>query len=87
MPGHNYFIYLGSQINQTFMKLGQICKYLGLIAGGIGGLLILGGIIGFFVGPFLSVEKYWNFFWGSQFFFMAAIFGMLVHMSCNKKEN
>jgi len=69
------------------MKLGQICRYIGLITGAIGGLLMLGGIIGFFTGPFLSVAKYWNFFWGSQFFFMAAIYCMVVHISCNKKED
>jgi hypothetical protein len=68
------------------MKLAQICKYIGLLTGGVGGLLMVGGIIGFFVGPVLSVEKYWNFFWGAQFFFMAAIFSMLVHISCNNKE-
>jgi hypothetical protein len=68
------------------MKLGQICKYTGYISGGIGALLMLGGIIGFFAGPFLSVAKYWNFFWGAQFFFVAAIFFMLVHFSCNTRE-
>jgi hypothetical protein len=69
------------------MKLGQFCWYIGLLTGGIGGLLMLGGIIGFFTGPFLSVVKYWNFFWGAQFFFVAAIFSILVHLSCQRKED
>lgn len=69
------------------MKLNLICKYLGLAIGSIGGLLIFAGIIGFFVGPFLTVVKYWNYFWFALPLILFAIFCMLVHIAFKVKED
>jgi high-affinity Fe2+/Pb2+ permease len=60
---------------------------MGLISGGIGALFILGGIIGYFVGDFLTVKNFSWFFWAANTFILFAIFGMVVHISCNKKED
>ena len=69
------------------MKIHLICKYLGLAIGFIGGLLIFAGIIGFFVGPFLSVVKYWNYFWFASPLLLLAIFCMVVHIACRDEED
>jgi high-affinity Fe2+/Pb2+ permease len=69
------------------MKLGQFCKYMGLISGGIGALFILGGIIGYFIGEFMGVKSFSWFFWAANTFILFAIFGMVVHISCSKKED
>lgn len=54
--------------------------------GSIGGLLIFAGIIGFIVGPFLTVAKYWNFFWFASPLLLFAIFCMLAYMSTREKN-
>ncbi len=68
------------------MKLGQICRYIGLISGGIGALFIICGIIGYFVGEFIGVSNFSWFFWAANTFILFAIFGLVVHISCHKKE-
>lgn len=68
------------------MKLHLIFKYLGLAMGSIGGILIFGGIIGFFVGPFLTVAKYWNFFWFASPLLLFAIFCMLAYTATRDKN-
>ncbi len=69
------------------MKLHLICKYLGLAIGSIGGLLIFAGIIGFFVGPFLTVAKYWNYFWFASPLLLFAIFCMVVYIACKDNDS
>lgn len=69
------------------MKLHIICKYLGLAIGTIGGLLIFAGIIGFFVGPFLTVVKYWNYFWFASPLLLFAIFCIVAHIAFKADEN
>jgi len=68
------------------MKLHKICKYAGLISGGIGLLFIIGGIIGYFTGEFLTVRNFSWFFWAANTFIMFGIFGMVVHIACKDKE-
>jgi hypothetical protein len=65
------------------MKLHMFCKYVGLAAGVLGGLLILLGMIGFFTGELLSVQDYRNFFWLSHYMLLLAIFGMVTYVACN----
>jgi hypothetical protein len=66
------------------MKLHMFCKYVGLAAGVLGGLLILLGMIGFFTGELLSVQDYRNFFWLSQpVYAVAGNFRMVTYVACN----
>ncbi len=59
----------------------KIIKYLGWASGALGALLILAGIIDFFMGGgFLSVKNYWLYFWISIPFLVLGIF--LVVASC-----
>lgn len=69
------------------MKLSQICRYIGLIFGGIGALFIIGGVIGYFVGEFMGVRNFSWFFWAANTFILFAIFSMVVHISCNNKND
>lgn len=68
------------------MKFHLFCKYVGLLSGGVAGLLIIGGIIGFFSGEFLGVARYSNFFWFANTFLFLGIFSMLVHVACKDKK-
>jgi hypothetical protein len=68
------------------MKLHKICKYVGLVSGGIGALYIIAGIIGFFTGEFLTVRNFSWFFWAANTFIMFGIFAMVVHIACKDKE-
>lgn len=68
------------------MKIHHICKYLGLLSGGFGGLLMLAGIIGFLSGEFLGVKYYYNFFLFAKYFIFFGIFGMVVYIACKDKD-
>ncbi len=67
------------------MKMDQISKYIGLICGVIGALLILSGIIGRFTGEFLAVRNYSWFFWAANTFILFGIFSMLVYFAYRPK--
>ncbi len=68
------------------MKLEKICKYAGLLSGGLGALFILFGIIGYFTGEFLTVTNFSWFFWAANTFIMFGIFGMVAHIACRDKK-
>jgi len=67
------------------MKLHKICKYVGLISGGIGALYIISGIIGFFTGEFLQVRNFSWFFWAANTFILFGIFCFVVYIACKDK--
>jgi len=61
------------------MKLKDLCKFLGLASGFVGGLFILAGIIGFFVDNFLNVKNFSWYFWAANTFILFAIFCCIYH--------
>jgi hypothetical protein len=68
------------------MKLHTICKYVGLAAGALALLLMIGGVISFYSGEFMGVRRFSNFFWFAQPLLLLGIFGMVVHIACKDKE-
>jgi hypothetical protein len=65
------------------MKLNTILNYLGWAAGIAGGLLVLGGVIGFLTGgPFLGVANFYNFFYFANSFLLFAIFLVAATRCC-----
>ncbi|MBM3436580.1 MAG: hypothetical protein FJY07_10240 [Bacteroidetes bacterium] len=69
------------------MKLHQICKYAGFIAGGIGALFIIGGIIGYFIGEFMGVRNFSWFFWAANTFIYFGIFALVGYIACKDKAD
>jgi hypothetical protein len=64
------------------MKLNTIINYLGWASGIFGGLLMLGGVIGFFTGnEFIGVRNFFNFFFIANSFIILGIF-LLVGTRC-----
>jgi len=64
------------------MKFCNIINYLGWASGIFGGLLILAGVIGFFVGTgFLGVANFYNYFFIANSFLLMGIF-ILVGTRC-----
>jgi hypothetical protein len=60
------------------MKCHTIINYLGWASGIFGGLLMLGGVIGFFTGAdFLGVRNFFNFFFIANSFIFLGIFLLL----------
>lgn len=68
------------------MKLSLICKYTGLLFGGLAGLFMLFGVIGFFTGEFLGVARFSNWFWFANTLLLFAIFSILVFIGCKDKQ-
>lgn len=68
------------------MKLNQLFKFAGLLVGTAGAIMILFGFIGYFVGPFLNVQNFANFFWYANPLLMFGIFGLLASFACKDKE-
>lgn len=68
------------------MKLHLICKYAGMLSGGLAGLFMLFGVIGFFTGEFLNVARFSNWFWFANTLLFFAIFCMLVFIGCKDKQ-
>jgi len=60
------------------MKIEQVCKYVGLSSLIITTVLIVCGIIGYFVGEFLNVRNFSTYFWFANTF---ALFGLLNFVS------
>jgi hypothetical protein len=53
----------------------KLCNYLGLASGLFGGLLMLAGVIGFFIGgEFLGVRNFYNWFFIANSFIFFGIF-------------
>lgn len=67
------------------MKLETICKYLGLLSGGIALLLMILGVIRYFSPQFFGVRYYWTFIWFANTFLYFGIFCIVVHIACKKK--
>lgn len=66
------------------MKLCIVVKYAGWIAGIIGGILILLGVIGFFANlEILNVKRFSNFFWYANTILLFAIFCLIASYTCN----
>ena len=68
------------------MKLHLGFKFIGMIVGVFGAIMILLGIVGFFAGEIFTVQKYSNFLWYSIPFLLLGIFGMVVHIACKDSE-
>jgi len=68
------------------MKLHLIFKYIGMLAGIVGMVMILLGTIGFFSGEIFNVRYFANYFWFANIFFVFGIFGMVVYIACKDKE-
>jgi len=65
------------------MKLCKILNYLGWAAGIAGGLLVIGGVIGFLIGgTFLGVANFYNYFYFANSFMLFAIFAVAATRSC-----
>ena len=73
-----YFIIFGTNTSNHLPKstaMKKICAYLGWASGLFGGLLMLAGVIGFFVnGEFLGVKYFQNWFWLANSFIFFGIF-------------
>ncbi|MCK9400250.1 MAG: hypothetical protein M0Q51_09720 [Bacteroidales bacterium] len=73
------------------MKIIAIINYLGWASGIFGGLLMLGGVIGFFTGTeFLGVGSFFNFFFIANSFLFLGIFilvGTRCFCCCNCKDD
>lgn len=67
------------------MKIERICKYTGLASLTVTGLLILGGIIGFFTGEFLNVKNFSTFFWFANSFALFGILNFVSYLALRKK--
>lgn len=68
------------------MKFHDIFKYIGLAAGILAILLMIGGVISFFSGEFLGVLRFANFFWFAQPLLLLGIFGMVVYKVLKDKD-
>jgi len=65
------------------MKLTTIISYLGWAAGIFGALLILAGVIGFFIGgEFLTVRNFYNYFFIANSFLFLGIFCLVGTRCC-----
>ncbi len=67
----------------------KLLKIKGFIAGIIGALLMLGGVIGFLVGgEFLCVKNFYNWFFIANSFLIISILSFLITIACkeDKKE-
>lgn len=66
------------------MRIKTLLHYTGWASGIFGGILILGGIVGYFVGgEFLHVRNYYNWFYISNTFIFFGIFALLGSHCCN----
>ena len=68
------------------MKLHIAFKYIGLAAGILAILFMIGGTISFYTGEFLNVLRFSNFFWFANPLLLLGIFGMVVHIACKDKD-
>ncbi|GAB4311518.1 MAG: hypothetical protein Kow00127_01580 [Bacteroidales bacterium] len=59
----------------------QLFRTIGLVAGSLGILFILAGIIGYFVDNFLNVRNFTWFFWAANSFLMMGIFSLVASHS------
>jgi len=66
--------------------MSDLFKYGGLLAGILGTLLILAGIIGYFTGGFLNVRNFTWFFWAANSFIMLGIFGLVGYIALKEKQ-
>jgi len=65
------------------MKLSKCINWLGWASGIFGGLLMLGGVIGFLTGnEFLSVRNFYNWFFVANSFILFGIFLVLGTRCC-----
>ena len=65
------------------MKLTSIIRYAGWASGAFGALLMLAGIIGFFIGgEFLGVRNFYNYFFIANSFIFLGIFLVVVTGCC-----
>jgi len=70
------------------MKFNTFVNYLGWASGIFGGLLMLGGVIGFFTGTeFLGVRYYQNYFFTSNSFIILGIFLLVGTRYCCCKDD
>ncbi|HPE55392.1 MAG TPA: hypothetical protein P5514_04175 [Bacteroidales bacterium] len=65
--------------------MANLFKYLGIVAGLLGILFILCGIIGFYTGEFLHVRNFTWFFWAANSFIMLGIFGLVGYIALREK--
>ena len=70
----------------------KLAKYSGMILGAFAGLLVLFGVIGYFLwvfkeeSPFLAVANYWNYFYASIPFSLLAICSTLFVIAAKDKK-
>jgi hypothetical protein len=70
------------------MKIKTILNYLGWAFGLAGGLLLLGGVIGFLTGgPFLGVANFYNYFYFANSFLFFGIFLLVGTRTCCCKDD
>lgn len=69
------------------MKLHVMFRYLGILSGIFGLLLMIGGVIGYFTGGnFLGVRHHFNWFYIANTFLFLGMFMILVYMSCPERD-
>lgn len=86
----SHFQLLKFGANQKFknMKFSDALRFLGLGSGLLGALLILGGVIGFFIGDeFLGVRNFYNWFYIANSFLFLGIFCFVMKLNCKKDED
>lgn len=71
------------------MKINTIINYLGWASGLFGALLMLGGVIGFFIGTgFLGVRNFYNYFYiANSFIFLGIFLVVATRSSCCCKDD
>jgi len=71
-------------VTKTYnMKLTKLINYLGWASGIFGAVLMLAGVIGFFIGgEFLTVRNFYNYFFVANSFLFLGIFCIVATRCC-----